>query len=170
MQVREVWQGWVRPTLREASQCIKRLGGIDAETLIMGTAAVESDFRWLHQRGGGPARSFWQVEPTTAQDIIERTRDLGRTKESYRELSFLMKDLQRGQHIRDALVLSPPLAILVARLKYWFDPKPIPSAYDAEAQALYWKRVYNTPLGKGATPQYYVKFNDMVKPVLRHFV
>ena len=37
--------------------------------LVLGTAAVESDLRFLYQIGRGPARGICQMEPATALDI-----------------------------------------------------------------------------------------------------
>ena len=45
------------------------------------------------------------------------------------------------------------------RLKYRRDSKPIPSWDDLEAQAKYWKRVYNTELGKG-TVKHFIDSNQ----------
>jgi len=37
------------------------------------TGAVESDYRTKIQKGGGPARSYWQVEPKTAKSLINNS-------------------------------------------------------------------------------------------------
>ena len=43
-----------------------------AERLLMGTAAQESQFRYLRQIGGGPALGLWQMEPATFADLWRR--------------------------------------------------------------------------------------------------
>ena len=40
------------------------------------TGAVESGYRTKVQRGGGPARSYWQVEPATAMDLVKNSAPL----------------------------------------------------------------------------------------------
>jgi hypothetical protein len=40
------------------------------------TGAVESGYRTKVQRGGGPARSYWQVEPETAMDLVKNSSPL----------------------------------------------------------------------------------------------
>lgn len=40
------------------------------------TGAVESGYRTKTQDGGGPARSYWQVEPTTAADLVKNSSPL----------------------------------------------------------------------------------------------
>lgn len=37
------------------------------------TGAVESGYRTKVQSGGGPARSYWQVEPKTAMDLVKNS-------------------------------------------------------------------------------------------------
>ena len=37
------------------------------------TGAVESGYRTKVQSGGGPARSYWQVEPATAMDLVKNS-------------------------------------------------------------------------------------------------
>lgn len=40
------------------------------------TGAVESGYRTKVQAGGGPARSYWQVEPKTAMDLVKNSSPL----------------------------------------------------------------------------------------------
>lgn len=40
------------------------------------TGAVESGYTTKVQRGGGPARSYWQVEPATAMDLVKNSAPL----------------------------------------------------------------------------------------------
>lgn len=40
------------------------------------TGAVESGYRTKIQAGGGPARGYWQVEPTTAMDLVKNSAPL----------------------------------------------------------------------------------------------
>lgn len=40
------------------------------------TGAVESGYRTKVQYGGGPARSYWQVEPATAMDLVKNSAPL----------------------------------------------------------------------------------------------
>ena len=54
------------------------------------------------------------------------------------------------------------LQVAFCRLKYRRDRKAIPSASDIEGQAKYWKRVYNTRLGKG-TIEHFLEANKDYK-------
>ena len=40
------------------------------------TGAVESAYATKIQKGGGPARSYWQVEPATAMDLVKNSSPL----------------------------------------------------------------------------------------------
>lgn len=134
----------IRPALGRIS-----LGGTAAEELVLGTALQESDgLRHLRQIGGGPGCGFWQIEPKTGDDLYTRitARD-----------SMIARALQdtRGQTlITHALTGNLMFGAMICRLKYRDDRQPIPPAGDLEAQAAYWKRVYNTERGKGRVEDY----------------
>jgi hypothetical protein len=120
----------------------------EATQLLLGTAAQESAFgTYLVQKGSGPARGPFQMEPTTEKCIWE----------NYLAHRF---DL-RTQLIMDSGVSMPsPLdmetnllySIAMARIHYLRKPGAIPK--DLEGQAKYWKKFYNTELGKGAVEEY----------------
>ena len=38
--------------------------------LVLATGIVESRYEYIRQLGDGPARSFWQVEPSSAVDNL----------------------------------------------------------------------------------------------------
>ena len=42
----------------------------------------------------------------------------------------------------------------MCRLKYYRSPKALPEAGDLEAQARYWKSIYNSELGAGTVEKY----------------
>ena len=107
-----------------------------AVELLCLTCAVESDFgTHLHQFGGGPARGCMMIEPPTYHDVVDRV---------------ILPRYPAFTHL-GALDLETNIkaSIIVARCKYWPFPQPLPSADDIPALARYWKRYYNTRLGKG---------------------
>ncbi|MCF8467399.1 MAG: hypothetical protein K9G33_08375 [Sneathiella sp.] len=131
----------VRPTL-DALQ----MGGANAENLILGTGLVESGFRHLRQRGG-PALGFYQCEPATYNDIL---RYLGRRPVLLRRLRLCLA----GEGVPDVsqLVWNLKFATAICRIHYWRVPDPIPG--NLAGQAAYWKRHYNTALGRGTVEKY----------------
>ena len=138
-----------------------------ASSLILGTGAVESGYRYLRQYPNGPAISFWQIEPDTALDyfvnylqyrphkwsvVIDACSLPERFKTEIPELNDVAKWLSCNLYF----------AIIMARLKYWRVPAPLPERDDIDAQAGYWAKYYNTSLGKG-TPEKYIKSQEIFR-------
>ena len=125
----------------------------DALSLIMRTGWAESGYRALRQYKG-PAIGFWQVEMDTVKDTLDNYV-------AYRP--HIMKVLETlGLDMEDlefSILSNISLQAAFCRLKYRRDSKPIPSWDDMEAQANYWKRVYNTKLGKG-TVKHFIECNE----------
>lgn len=53
-----------------------KVPGMVLRQLLEDTGAIESGYATRKQMGGGPARSFWQVEPSTARDIMTNSKRL----------------------------------------------------------------------------------------------
>ena len=121
------------------------LGGQIAVNLVFGTALQESNLHYLTQLNG-PAVSLFQVEPLTYLDIRHR----------------LCMHLPLRQKILTALYLTEipedanflignvSLAIIICRLKYFLDSRPMPTSNDPALLAQYYKTIYNTCFGKAA--------------------
>ena len=124
----------------------------DALSLIMRTGWAESGYRALRQYKG-PAIGFWQVELDTVKDTLDNyVAYRPHIMEVLEELGLNTEDLEFS------VLSSISLQAAFCRLKYRRDSKPIPSWDDMEAQAKYWKKVYNTELGKG-TVQHFIDCN-----------
>lgn len=122
-----------------------------ARALVMGTAAKESGLRHLVQLGDGPARGLWQMEPATHDDIWSAWvfyHPLIRSK-----LSTLCVEGSA-----DELTWNLRYACAMCRLHYRRISKPLPAAGDAQGLAAYWKRYYNTELGKGTEDEFVHSF------------
>jgi len=127
----------------------------DAVDLVYKTGNAETGYRHLKQMGGGPAIGFWQVEPATLIDIIDNYV-------KYRpELEKRLKSLGFSQSDMETRVMSNiALQAVFCRLKYKRDKYALPKSSDLEAQARYWKRVYNTHLGKGTITHFMEANNE----------
>ena len=127
----------------------------DALALVVRTGMAESGYRALKGYGeGNPAIGFWQIEPATMDDMMENYIQ-------YR--SHYKKNLiSMGMNFKKDTIMSvlSNLAVQAAlcRIHYRRDRKPIPAWDDLEAQAKYWKRVYNTVKGRG-TVKHFVEAN-----------
>lgn len=113
----------------------------DALELMMMTTAVESDRgRYINQLGGGPALGMMGVEPATMRDNYGSYlyfRD--RLRLEIRDACGIAKADE------DALEYNMAFNVLMARLKYWRAPGPIPS--DLEGKAKYHEKFYNAHEG-----------------------
>lgn len=124
--------------------------------LLMGTWAVESSGgKWLVQLGGGPARSAWQIEKPTFEDVITRSWPVFKEVISYTAGVVHISPLDFPKIER-----NHKLAIQIARLKYFLSPLPIPDSMIGQSQM--WKKVYNTHLGAGTVEKYISAYQKYV--------
>ena len=134
----------VRPVLA-------RLGAYSrtAENLVVGTAVQESRLRFLRQLQDGPARGLYQMEPDTHDDIWDNylayRSELRESVESF---------LAASQNKVEQLVWNFAYATAMCRVHYLRVPHPLPDADDIEGLAAYWKRHYNTELGRGTIEEF----------------
>ena len=130
------------------------LYSFDAADLVYKTGMAETGYRHLKQMGGGPAIGFWQIEPATLIDIMDNYV-------KYRpELEKGLKSLGFDRSDMETRVMSNiALQAVFCRLKYKRDKYALPLIGDLLGQAKYWKRVYNSHLGKG-TIEHFMEAND----------
>ena len=156
----------VRPALKAADMWSEA-----AENLVLGTGVQESLLTWVKQRGAGPARGFYQMEPATADDICHRflsTRaslavGLGKATWPHVASPPAYSHLSK-QDIARLLVEDLRFATIMCRLRYWMMPAPLPKANDVEGLARYWKDKYNTVLGKGLAVDWADKYRRFCAP------
>lgn len=129
----------------------------NAVNLLMGTAAQESRLgKYRKQIGGGPALGIFQMEPATFNDIVNNylryKPELAAKIERAASVSrFKAEDIENNDL----------LAICMARVHYLRVKKAIPG--DLEGWATYWKRYYNTPLGKGTEEEFIANYKKYVQ-------
>ena len=126
----------------------------DAAALVFRTGMVETGYKYLKQMGGGPAIGFFQLEPNTLYDIIDNYV-------TYRpELRTDLYALGYEDSDSEIRVMGNiALQAAFCRLVYRRDKHPLPKMGDLIGQAKYWKRVYNTELGKG-TIKHFMEMNN----------
>lgn len=129
----------------------------NAVNLLMGTAAQESHLgKYRKQIGGGPALGIFQMEPATFNDIVNNflrfKPELAAKIEKVGRMSrFYAPDLENNDL----------LSICMARVHYSRVKKAIPG--NLEGWATYWKRYYNTPLGKGTEEEFIANYKKYVQ-------
>lgn len=130
-----------------------------AEELMLGTAIQES-LCLSHRRqiGGGPALGYFQMEPSTHDDIWANYLNYRHTL-SNNVASFLSSPTA-NKYLE--LENNDKYAAAMARVHYMRVSTPLPSQGNTASQANYWKQHYNTPLGKGKPQEYIDKWNKYV--------
>lgn len=144
---------WTQTEWRQAvSDTLKNTGlySENAVELIMGTFAQESHFKHKHQIGGGPALGYGQMEPATFNDIV-----VNYLKYKPELMGKIMKACGIAVFKPEMLVDNIPLMICMARVHYLRVSDPLPSRNDVWAMGEYWKKYYNTPLGKGTVEEFF---------------
>lgn len=131
-----------------------------AEDMVLGTAAVESEFTALHQIGGGPALGLWQIEPRTARDVWDNY--LGFRPKLAGAVASLTHAGSRDQQLADNL----KYAAVMCRLIYLRCPRPLPRQGNIHGYAVYWKAFYNTALGKGDPAKFVATWSRLIAPTL----
>ena len=130
------------------------LYSLEAADLVYKTGMAETGYRHLKQMGGGPAIGFWQVEPATLIDILDNyVKYRPKLLEGLKSLGYSPDDIETR------VMSNIALQAVFCRLKYKRDKYALPLIGDLQGQARYWKRVYNTNLGKG-TIQHFMEAND----------
>ena len=129
----------------------------DAEELLMFTCAAESLGGFLLHQIKGPALGIFQMEPATYHDIWRNfiyNRPALATMLSKNLHTSLIPD-------ESELITNLMLAATMARIHYMRNKEPLPKANDVDAIWEYYKKYYNTPLGKA-------KKNESIRKYLTH--
>lgn len=141
----------VRPALEEIG-----LWSRAAENLVMGTAAQESNLRFIHQVKG-PAVGLFQIEPATYRDIW--TNWLPGQGDLAEKLRAIAGQPDSGVPDVEIMTWNLKYAAAMCRVFYRRLKAPLPHEDDVEGLAAYWKRHYNTSAGKGTTAQFTRNFS-----------
>lgn len=128
--------------------------------LITGIGLVESGYIWLIQRGGGPAKGFWQMEPATHDDCWENFLRYPRQSRLASGLHTLLGGLDPTP---DRLITHPVYAAAMAAVKIRRAPEALPDADDAAGMSRYHKRWYNTPLGAASADRNVSAFQAAIR-------
>lgn len=118
--------------------------------MIAGTACVESNCGEYIKQVKGPACGIFQIEPKTARDIYTNYIQYHSNYKHYYD-KYYNNYLTLEQNLKFNLAFS----IFMCRMFYMRIKAPIPDTVQEQAQ--YWKKYYNTELGKGTVDNYIKK-------------
>jgi len=130
----------------------EKYGSKSAIDLVLITGIVESRYEYLRQMGDGPAFSFFQVEKSSCIDnLVHYLKHRPKLMAKCAEATLV--DLKHWQNYDENLwarILESNIAagIVHCRIKYYRVPKRLPSSI--EGMSIYYKKYYNTELGKAA--------------------
>ena len=143
----------------DVSSKFQQVASKEAEDLLVGTFAQESGCgRYVRELNSGPARGFWQMNPADHDDIWRKYLP------NHAKLANAVLNLATCSKPPSAELLIDNIryACAMARIHYLRIADKIPSTL--EEQAAYWKKYYNSVLGKGTVEEYitnYKKFNNI---------
>lgn len=151
MDPEQLYRYVIRPTLDHL-----RLLQPGAGALVLGTGLVESKLTHVRQARGGPALGVFQMEPNTHDSLWMNWLSKSKNRGLAMSIRGLVGNWPLGLEDQDFYPIPSPTAMqgnlyyatAMARVHYRQSPLALPPA-DAEALAWYWKKVYNTLLGKG---------------------
>lgn len=147
----------IRPTLTYLNSGDSKAAGI----LVLGTGLVESNLSHVDQKTQdlfepGPAFGLFQMERATHDDIW---RNFLQYREDLRGKIMSLSGTYPERHLQ--LMSNIAYAAAMCRLKYARSPDGLPAYQDIQGMALYWKKVYNTPLGKG-NPDHFMQYKSVL--------
>lgn len=139
----------IKPTLQ-----ILELDSLWAQNQLLGTCAQESKMGTFVKQINGPALGIFQMEPATHNDIWENYL-------KYRpKLAEKIKAIGSPKNL--TLILNPKYATAMARVQYLRVAEAPPAATDIRGMAYYYKKYYNTPLGKATIEQFMENYKRYV--------
>lgn len=119
----------------------------NAIELLMLTAAQESKLGIYIKQIKGPAEGIFQMEPNTEKDIWKNYLSQYPNQYLGDKIKALLPSSQpipTVPHMRTNLLYQ----ICMARMHYYRVPSPLPDKNDIRGMAKYYKKHYNTYLGK----------------------
>lgn len=145
----------IRPTLMTLN-----LYSSDAEDLLVGIACAESNCgEFLTQHPNGPALGIYQCEKDSAEDVLSYL--INRRPALYKQVMALStQEMSFEDNIRGNLLF----ATAIARCFFLRFPEAIPSTQEGKAE--YWKKYYNTSLGKGTKDGFLRKWKELEEGII----
>lgn len=134
---------WMRPILLEA-----KMWSLEAEKLMMMTAAMESQFLYVRQLENGPARGFFQMEPDTFEDLLKR---LENNPMRLRHLEHHIR------HRPSKICLERDITVMVLSCRYLYAevPERLPAERDDEGMWNYYKKYWNSHIGDTTREEFF---------------
>lgn len=134
----------IKPTLYDLG-----MDSEEAETLMLGTALAESGGHAITQVEG-PALGLWQMEPRTHNDIHENY--IRYRPSLYVRLKAAAQYGGALPPVPEVMTWNARYACAMARIHYRRFQEPLPLTIEEMAE--YWKKYYNSPVGRGTVEHF----------------
>ena len=139
-----VYRGQLKKDVNAVVDCLG--GGEDAVNLLLETASAETNLGETVDTTWNSGIGIMQFDPLSFVDLQNRI-----SKSTLLKIKNCF-DVDFKKLVVGDLRYSVFLSVLSARLKYMLIPQPIPNNLLLRAE--YWKRYYNSVLGKGSALHY----------------
>lgn len=133
-------------TVDKVVECLG--GGDNAKKLLLEVSAVETDMGKAIDSSWWVGIGLMQFDKIGFDDVVQRT------SRSKKALVLKCFGIDVDKVVHTDLRWNPLLSVIFARLKFMLVPGLIPDFQ--EDRARYWKKWYNSSLGRG-TPEHYLK-------------
>lgn len=141
------------------------VGGRDATCLMMVTGEIESGYKYINQLNNGPAKGFWQIEPTTHIDLWENFLRFNPKLAS--QISHIT-GIHPSKENHNALVWNLAYSLCMARMVYYRQDFHLPNFEDVTGMWNIYKTFYNSREGKSNFTQF-VSAHHTTLPYIRYF-
>lgn len=153
------FEALIKMVLARMEKYVPKVNSPSAVNLLLGTAAVESDFgSYLRQLGEGPAKGPFQMEPDTEADIWQ---NYIRHRKALKDCLLALCDATGPQP--EKLETDLVYSIVMTRIYYLRKREKLPAADNIPALGGYWKCHYNTLKGKGTIGEFIKKYDIFVR-------
>lgn len=116
-----------------------------AHVLMLGTGIIETNYHYIKQFNDGPGNGIYEIEEATYNDIY---RYLCRHENMRLKETCMSSCLYSAWPDKESLIYNLRWCTIICRIKYHMIPDKIPSSFDAEGMAEYYKKYYNTEKGE----------------------
>ena len=153
----------IKPTLQAI-----HLYSPEAEELLVGTMAQETQGGFYLAQTVGPALGVYQMEPRTHDDLLSWIH-----KAENHTYEALVDEFLRDTHVASRMAGNLYYATAIARLFYYRIEEekgkngswlyPLPAHDDLESIWKYYKLHWNTNMGKATQQEFYKNYADWTK-------
>lgn len=151
----------IRPVLAGMEEFDPGISRSPVDFFLLGTAVQETMLRTRAQYGNGPAKSLWQIEPATANDVFDRY--IIKRPGLHHYISNLSTF---NRAVMEEIEVNDFFACAVARCIYRYRPGWVDSPLSSWDLAVWWKNRYNTVAGKGNPKSFEFLYNRHVLPIV----